>query len=217
MLDIILYISSGMILFAYLGYFLLILINRNKIVSNSDGFDVTKDIISEYNSINIIETTGYFTVYNIKRKVIKLASKCYYGKDLSSMSLALNEAGISIVDNNKNKYINLFRTIFCNLKLLYIFPIIAIIINNSSFNINDAKVSLVFLVIFTFISYILITIKNDSVYWVSNNITKIKDINKDNRIKVINLMNKLIFLDKVIYFGEIIMIIRLTLILFEIK
>ena len=105
MLDIILYISSGMILFAYLGYFLLILINRNKIVSNSDGFDVTKDIISEYNSINIIETTGYFTVYNIKRKVIKLASKCYYGKDLSSMSLALNEAGISIVDNNKNKYL----------------------------------------------------------------------------------------------------------------
>ena len=217
MLDIILYISSGMILLVYLCYFLLILIGRNKIVSNSDSFDVTKDIISEYNSINIIETSSYFTIYNIKRKVIKLASKCYYGKDLSSISLALNEAGLSIIDNKKNKYINVFRSVFNNLKLLYIFPIIAIIISNSSFNIKDAKVSLIFLLLFTFISYIMISIKSEAIDWVGNNIKKIKDINKENRTNVINFMNRLLFFDKVIYFGEIIMIIRITLILFEIK
>ena len=217
MLDIILYISSGMILFAYVGYFLFILIGRNKVVSNNDAFDVTKDIISEYNSNNIIETSGYFTLYNIKRKVIKLASKCYYGKDLSSISLSLNEAGISVIDNKKNMYINIFRHIFYNLKLLYIFPIIAIFISNSSFNINDAKVSLIFLLLLTFISYVLISIKNESIDWVSNNIKRIKEINKDNRIKVIDFMNKILFLDKVIYFGELIMIIRLALIMFEFK
>ena len=114
-------------------------------------------------------------------------------------------------------YINIFRHIFYNLKLLYIFPIIAIFISNSSFNINDAKVSLIFLLLLTFISYVLISIKNESIDWVSNNIKRIKEINKDNRIKVIDFMNKILFLDKVIYFGELIMIIRLALIMFEFK
>ena len=53
---------------------LMIIIGRSKIVSKSDGFDVTKDIISEYNSINIIESSGYFTVYNIKRKSVRIQS-----------------------------------------------------------------------------------------------------------------------------------------------
>lgn len=217
MIAILLYVSNGMILLSYLGYFIMIMIGRNNIVSKSDGFDVTKDIISEYNSINIIESSCYFTIYNIKRKVIKLATKSYYGKDLSSIALSLNEAGISVVDNHKNKYINMFRTIFYNLKLLYIFPIIALIISNSSFNINDAKFSMIFVLLFVFISYMLIDIKNLGYYWVSNNIKKIKDISKEKRDKVLIFMNRLILLDKIIYFSELIMIIRFILILFEIN
>ena len=176
MLDIILYISLVMILFGDLGYFLLILICRNKVISDSDSFDVTKDIISEYNSINIIETSSYFTVYNIKRKVIKLSSSCYYGKDLSSIVLALIEAGVSVVDNNKNRYINIFRNIFSNLKLLYFFPIIAVFISKVSFNVSDAKASLLFLLLFTFISYIVINVKSEAVDWVSGNIKKDKEV-----------------------------------------
>lgn len=217
MVEILLYVSTGLIILAYVGYFLMILIGRNKKISDNDGFDVTKDIISEYNTINIIESSGYFTIYNIKRRVIKLASKCYYGKDLSSIALSLNEAGISVVDNNKNKYINVLRTIFYNLKLLYIFPILALIISNSSFNINDAKVGLMFLLLFAFISYILIDIKNDAVYWTSKNIKRIKEINKNNKEKIIDFMNKLILFDKFIYFGELIMIIRFVLIFLDIK
>ena len=217
MVEILLYVSSGMIICAYFVYLLMILIGRSKIISKSDGFDITKDIISEYDSINIIESTGYFTIYNIKRRVIKLATKCYYGKDLSSAALSLNEAGISIVDNNKNKYIDIFRIVFYNLKLLYIFPIVSLIISNSSFNINDSKISMIFILIFAFISYILIDIKSDACFWVENNLNKIKDINKENRGKLIGFMNKLILLDQIIYFGELIMIIRFALILFGIN
>lgn len=217
MIEFLIYISSGMILFSYLGYFLMILIGRSKIISKSNGFDITKDIISEYNSINIIENSGYFTIYNIKRKVIKLASKCYYGKDISSISLSLNEAGISVVDNNDNTYIKIFRNIFNNLKLLYIFPIISIVVSHSSFSINDAKVSIIIILLFAFIQYVLIDIKNNACYWVSNNIKKIKDISKDGRDKIIKFMNGLLMLDKIIYFGELIMVIRLVLILFEIE
>ena len=217
MIEILLYVSSGLIILGYVLYLFILLIGRSKIVSDSDGFDVTKDIISEYDSINIIENNGYFTVYNIKRKVIKLATKCYYGKDISSVSLALTEAGISVVDNKKNKYIDIFRVIFNNLKLLYIFPLIALFINNSSFSVNDAKVSIFIGLVLSFISYILIEIKNDSIDWVSNNLKKIKNINKDNRNKIISFMNRLILFDKFIYFGELIMVIRLVLIMLEIN
>lgn len=215
--DILLYVSMGFIIFGYVGYFILILIGRMKEISKCDGFDATKDIISEYNSINVIESKSYFTVYNIKRKVIKLASKCYYGKDLSSISLSLMEAGVSVVDNNKNKYIDFIRVIFSNLKMLYIFPIIALFISNSSFNVNDAKVSLIFVVIFTFISYILLDIRGQASYWVSENLKKIKDISKDNRVRIVNFMNRLVLFDKIIYFGELIMIIRFALIMLDIK
>ena len=55
---------------------------NNKKITDNDGFNVTKDILSEYDSINIIENKSIFTVYNLKRKVIKIASKRYYGKHI---------------------------------------------------------------------------------------------------------------------------------------
>ena len=36
----------------------MILFGNRKMVSDSTGFDVTKEIISEYNAINIIESKG---------------------------------------------------------------------------------------------------------------------------------------------------------------
>lgn len=217
MIEMLLYVSMGFVIFGFLLYFILILVGRTKVVSKCDGFDATKDIISEYNMINVIESKSYFTIYNIKRKVIKLSSNCYYGKDLSSISLSLMEAGVSVVDNKKNKYIDFIRILFSNLKVLYVFPIISLFISNSSFNVNDAKVSMFFLLLFAFISYVLLDIRGEASYFVSENLSKIKDISKDNRDKIIGFMNKLLFCDKVIYFGELIMIIRLVLIMFEIK
>lgn len=216
MINILLYLSTGLILVGFIGYILLIMLGDKK-VTDSDGFNITKDIISKYNTINIIESKNYFTMYNIKRKVIKLSSKCYYGNDISSISVALIEAGISVIDSDKNKYIDLFRNIFSNLKILYIFPIIAIFINHAIYNISDAKVSMLFIIIFSVITYMFIDIKNQAYSWINDNIEKIKEINKDNRIKIFNFISKLIFVDKIIFFGELVMIIRMVAILLEIN
>ena len=217
MLNILLYISIGLVVLGYILYFILILFGRIKEVSNIEGFDVAKDMISEYNNINIIESKSYFTLYNIKRKVIKLSTKCYYGKDLSSISLSLIEAAISVVDNNKNKYINILRSIFNNLKLLYLFPIISLFISSSSFYVSDAKVSIIFLLIFTFIIYVILDIKGQAVSWINDNIDKIKEINKDNKKKIVKFINKILWCDKLIYYVHFVIIIRLILIVFEIK
>ena len=217
MIEILLYVSSGLIILGYVLYLFIILIGRSKIVSDSDGFDVTKDIISEYNSINVIESKNYFTVYNIKRRVIRLNTKCYYGNSLSDITLSLIEAGISIIDDYKNKYINLFRQLVPNLKLLYIFPILSLFINHSTYNVSDARVSIIFIILFMIISYILYNIKYDACFCISNNIKKIKEISKDNHNRVIRFMNKILWLDKFIFFGEFIMILRSILILLEIN
>lgn len=216
MSEIFLYTSMILVLGGYVLYFLLIFIGRMKDVGKCTGFDVTKDIISEYDSINVIENRGYFTIYNIKRRVIKIASSNYYGRDLSSISISLMEAGISIVDNNKNKYINLFRVVFSNLKILYVLPLIGLFISNSSFNVSDARISIIFMLVFAFISYILLEVKGCACEFVNKNIVKIRDINKDNEIKIINFMDKLLFCDKIIYFGELLMVVRMVFLMFDI-
>ena len=126
-------------------------------------------------------------------------------------------AGMSVVHNRKNKYIDLFSKVFSNLKVLYIFPLISIFINYITYTISDSKVSIFFLFLFNFISYILMVIKEDAVDVINDNIKKIKDISKNNSVKIIIFLNKMIWLDKLILFGELLMILRCILILFEIN
>ena len=56
MIDLFLYVSIGLVLLGFIFYFILIIIGMNKNITKSNGFDITKDIISSYNSINIIES-----------------------------------------------------------------------------------------------------------------------------------------------------------------
>ena len=217
MIELLMYITFIIIVVSYISYFVLILINSKNKVSDVTGFDVSKDIISKYNSINIIETKGYFSFYNIRRKVIKLSSKCYYGTDLSSVSLSLIEAGTSVIDDNKNKYLNILKKIVGKLKILYILPIFSIFLNFVLYSITDAWIEIILLSIFTFISFILIDIKTNIYNWLCDDLEKIKEISKNNRLKIMNYINIIIGLDKLILVGEVLMIIRYIMILLGIN
>ena len=117
MIEILKYISSGLIIISFICYLLNILINKSKKISDDDGFNITKDIIQEYDMINIIENTGIISYYNLRRGVIKLSSKSYYGSDLSHICIGLMEAGVSVIDKKGNKFINIFKKIVSNLKI----------------------------------------------------------------------------------------------------
>ncbi len=208
MINILTYISSGLIALGFILYFVLILLNRNKI-TNNDGFNVTKDILNEYDSINIIETKSIITTYNIKRNVIKLSSKCYYGNSISDIGISLMEAGISVVDNGKNKFISLIKMMVSNLKCLYILPLLAFIFNNLSLSILDAKVGIFILLIFSILSYMLISIKSDAISWINNKL-KIKE-----KLNINKFLNKILLFDKLIFFGELVMIIKFVAIILE--
>ena len=208
MIEYLKYITNGLIILALVSYILIVVLNRKKKITDSTGFDITKDILSDYDHINIIENKSIFTVYNIKRRVIKLASKCYYGNTISDIGISLIEAGISAIDNYKNKFINFFRSIIPNLKLLYVLPILAIGINMITYNVSDAKVSIIFILLFSLIEYLLIEIKSNALMWTDKNIKKIKEINKNNKDRVMTFINNIILIDKVIFIAELLIIIR---------
>ena len=216
MSEILMYVSNGLIIISFLLYLILMLINRKNIIEGKDGFNVTKDILHEYDSINIIENAGYFTIYNIKRRVIKIASRCYYGNNISDIAIPLIEAGISGIDNGKNKVINFFRKIIPNLKCLYVLPLLAISINSITYNISDAKIGLVFLVIFSFICYYLININTEVLMWVDERIKKLRDINQNNKMKIINYINNILIINKILFIGQLVMIIRFVAIILQI-
>lgn len=210
------YIVMGFILGGYLCYILIVLGNRNKI-SEESSFNIIKDLIHNYNSINVILNEGIFTIYNIKRRVIKLSNKCYYGRSLSDVGISLMEAGISVIDNNKDREINFFRRFFSNLKWLYVIPLVVIFII-SEINTTEDGVILGFLIFISiYFMYMFINIKNKAYNWIVMNIDRIKQINKKDQMKVINFINKMMLCDKFIFWGELVGFLKVVMILLNLK
>lgn len=217
MIEILKYISSGLIIISFICYLLNILINKSKKISDDDGFNITKDIIQEYDMINIIENTGVISYYNPRRGVIKLSSKSYYGSDLSHIGIGLMEAGVSVIDKKGNKFINIFKKIVSNLKILYIFPIITVIVNFITYTKGDAKIGLILVIISTLVIYMINSILINANDWVCNNIKKVKSVDNDGKDKIISYLNNIINLNKIIFLGELISIITMVAIFIDFK
>ena len=217
MINILLYVSNGLILISLFFYLLLILINKNRKITNETGFDITKNITSEFDRINIIASNGKITYYNPKRKVIRLNNNCYYGNDVSSIAVSLVEAGISVIDDGKNKIINFFKIFFSNIKMVYLFSLVAIVVNIVSSTSTDAKVSLVIMTILIIFIYLYISILNDSYNWIYQNINKVKLLNKKSNLKVMQHINYIIIINKGIFLGELLIVIRMVAIILNFK
>ena len=203
------YIADGLIILAFL-YYLLLAFTNNKKITDSDGFNITKDALSEYDSINIIENKNIFTVYNLRRKVIKISSKRYYGNTLSDVAIPLMEAGISASDN---KFLAICEKILSNLKKLYVLPIVMVIVNLSTYSLGDARIAIFLAIIGAVGGYIMVDIKNSAYVWLDKHLTK-KIIDKE---RVLSFINKIIICDKLIFFGELIIIIRFVAIILGIN
>ena len=59
--------------------YLILLINwitsKNNKIDNYNGFDIAKEITSNYDEINIVSCNGLFSFYDVKRNVIRLNNK----------------------------------------------------------------------------------------------------------------------------------------------
>lgn len=205
---VLLYVSSFIILLGFILYLVLIFINKKEI-SKVPGLDIITEILNDFSGINVLLSKSKFSYYDIKRKVVKLNSNSYYGNNLDDISIGLIEAGILVNHKRGNKIIEFFSKFIPTLKLLYILPIIAILINFLTYNSFDAFVSLIFLLAFAVVAYILIDIKT----WVLNFYSKKSSLNK----KIVEFIKYVLYLDWIILIGELVMIFRFIFILLNIN
>ena len=82
-----------------------------------------------------------------------------------------------------------------------------------TYTVGDAKLGIILVVISTVISYMFIAILSEAFNWIVDNIKKIKVISKGNRDKVINYINNIISLNKLMFLGELLVIIRMVAVL----
>ena len=191
----------------------LYLLSNSKKISNSNGFDTTKDMISEYDKINIIEGYKNISLYNIRRKVIKLSTRDYYGCDVRAISFSMIEAGISIQDNDKNKFINISSKIIPTLKLFELIGIIILIINEVSSTVSDSKIGIAMMILILILEYFYIDILTGSYNFCFDRINRIKGIKNEDKNRIIKFINNKILVNRIQFISGIIIIIRFVAII----
>lgn len=209
MLNVLLYLSTGLIIFVFIFYMLLVLFSKNNDLDNT-GFDISNELLSSYDGIKIIFSKGLFSYYDIKRKIIKLNQKCYYGKSISDISISLIETGSFISDSKGNKFIELCRKIIPSLKILYILPIVSVFISCSTYSINDSKLSMFIILLFVILHFSIINLKKETQDLILEQKIELKN-------KIMSFVKLLISLDYLILFGYILMMFRFVMIIFNIN
>ena len=209
MLNVLLYLSTGLIIFVFIFYMLLVLFSKNNDLDNT-GFDVSNELLSSYDGIKIIFSKGLFSYYDIKRKIIKLNQKCYYGKSIMDISISLIKTGSFISDNKGNKFIELCRKIIPSLKILYILPIVSVFISCSTYSINDSKLSMFIILLFVILHFSIINLKKETQDLILEQKIELKN-------KIMSFVKLLISLDYLILVGYILMMFRFVMIIFNIN
>lgn len=137
------------ILLVVISYGRIVLIyfkSRNIEISDINGFDVAKEITSNYDEINIVKANDVrSSKYNIKRRVIRLSSKDYEENNIYSLAIAVILAGYSLINLNKDKYFKLYSSVFSNIGYISYSLIIGILISLFTNTVGDAKIGIVIL------------------------------------------------------------------------
>ena len=112
--------------------------NKNNKIDNYNGFDIAKEITSNYDEINIVSCNGLFSFYDVKRNVIRLNDKNYDGNSFVDISIGAMLAGISLVNSdNRNKFI------FKRVRVISLASLIMMFLSFLVNSIGDARIMMV--------------------------------------------------------------------------
>ena len=212
LINILLLISILLILIAYLNIVLKFIKTKNIKIDNLTGFDLAKELTSNYDEINIVESRDInISKYNLKRRVIRLTTKDYNSNNINTLSKISLLSGYSLINLNKDKNIEYLSKIFKSIDYLNKSPILAIIISLLVRKIGDAKIALILLIIISIYQYLINEINITSKEETTNNL---KEIIKDNNYSLLeNIQNSYLLLNKISFITTLILILRLVLII----
>lgn len=212
--NILLLISLILILIAYLRIILNYLTLKNIKIKNITGFDLAKELTSNYNEINIVEAKEkIISKYNLKRNVIRLTEKDYSNNDIFTLTKISLLSGYSLLNINKDKYLNTLKSILPNMDYLNISAPIALLISLFTNTKGDAKIAIILLLIILIYQYIINTININSKEETKSQLTKI--LKKEDYTKLEKIQNTYLSLNKISFITTLILLLRIVLIIIK--
>lgn len=205
--NLLLLISIFIILISYLRILLSYLKTKNIKSKNLTGFDIAKEITSNYNEINIVESKEInISKYNLKRRIIRLTNKNYEGDNLFTLAITSCLSGYSLANINKDKYIQLLSNILPSIDYLGKSSILALIISIMTNNAGDAKLAIILLGIILAYQYIIILINTTSNNYAKKELKKI--ISKKELSTIEEVLNSFLSLHTLSFITTLILILR---------
>ena len=207
---ILLIVSIIGVMFSYL----ILIINKvmvsKKHVDNYTGFDIAKEVTTNYDVINIVSSSDIVSSeYDIKRNIIRLNSKNYDGNSYIDIAVSALLAGISLVNNESSSYFK-FSSIFKKIRSISLVPLVMVILSYFISNIGDAKIGIILfslLLVYQYMRYQIVVSANE---FIENNLDK----NIYDMIK--NIIYGYINFYKVSFIVSLVMLLRLVVIILAI-
>ena len=138
-------VGCFLVFVVYFRVFLVFIKNKNK-KGLMTGFEIAKEITSNYDEINIVESKKvWMSQYHLKRNVIRLLPKHYEEDSCSSLAISAQLAGFSLGNMEQIPYFKIFSKFFVCMDWFNKSVLFATIICCCTNTIGDAKIGLVLL------------------------------------------------------------------------
>lgn len=205
-------LSIILILISYTRIILQFLKTKSIKLEDVTGFDLAKELTSNYDEINIVESKEItISKYNLKRKFIRLTPKDYTSNDIFTLTKSSLLAGYSLSNINQDKNIRLLSKIFSSIDYLNKSSIIALIISLLAQNIADAKIAIILLIIILIYQYLINEINITSKEQTTTSLKKI--LSNSHYTLLEQTQTSFLFLNKISFITTLILILREVLII----
>lgn len=190
---LLLVISIMMVVFSYFRIVLIYIKTKKIKIDDVSGFDLAKEITSNYDEINIVESKEInISKYHLKRGIIRLTNNDYERNDIFTLAITACLSGYSLASVNKDKYLQFLSKILPSVDWIDKTSILAVIIVILTTNVGDAKIAIVLLTIILVYQYIMIEIASTSHHYVMEELDKY--VNKSNLKRIEDVLKSFLSL-----------------------
>lgn len=209
---VLLLISIILILISYTRIILIYLKTKNIKINDLTGFDLAKELTSNYDEINIVESNSInISKYNLKRRIIRFTNKDYNLNDIFTLTKSSILSSYSLLHLNKDKNIHFLSNILPNIDYLNKSSWFSLIISLLISSKGDAKIAIILLLIILIYQYLINEINNNSIELTNKDLKKI--LSKENYSLVTKIQNIYLSLNKISFISTLILLLREILII----
>lgn len=206
-------ISIILISISYLRIILTYFKTKKINITNINGFDLAKELTSNYDEINIVESKEInISKFNLKRRIIKLTNKDYNSNNIFDLSKVTFLSGYSLLTLNKDKNILVLSKILSSIDYLNKSSLLALLISILTRTAGDAKIAIILLLIIILIYQYLINEIN--IASKDETIKPLKKLlTKESYNIILNIEDAYLSLNKISFITTLILLLRQVLII----